>query len=1057
MAGNSPFHGLIRAFLNHRIAANLLAITLVVAGLLAVTRINTQFFPTIEVPVITISYTWPGASPQDLSDSVFEVVEPEIRFLDGIDNVTSYAVAGVGRITIEFFDGTDMDKALTDVQQAVDNITTLPADVERPVVTRARFYETVAFAAVSGDLPEQTLKSYAKDIRQTLLDRGIDRVTFTGRRADEIWVELRPDALRQLDLHVRDVSDRIAQASRNEPLGTLEGEVERQLRQTGRETTAEGLGGIAVRSLETGQSVQLRDIATLRETVATGGTRVFRDGKPAILLDIQRAVNADTLRSMQTAEQVVAQAQARLPAGVRVELFDVRSKVVDQRIDTLVANALQGFTLVIIILLIFLNARVAFWVAVGVPISMLATLALMFATGQTLNAISLLALILVLGIIVDDAIVVGEQTVTYTEQGMSPHEAAEKAAGRMLWPVLASTTTTQAAFFPIFLIGGTIGQVLIAIPLVVIVALCASTLECFLSLPSHLKHALTNMRKPVGPVRARLRAFGKAFRSRLDFGIDILRFRMIAPVVRLCYRWRYATVAGAVGALILSIGLLAGGRVGFTFFPTPEPETVFANLTFAPGMPEQRMFEGLREVEAAMARVAAASKAETGEDILVMVFGQIGQAGTLRGENLARVEVELTPGELRTLRTSDVIARWRKEIGTIVGLEQISVLGRRSGPPGFDLDVRLTGRTQADLKAIALDLQEQMRRVPGVFGIADDLPFGRGDVLMQVNPRGKALGFTTQEVARQVRFAYQGAVAQRFARGDEEVTVRVRLQGREAGRAGLEHLTLRTPAGGEVRLSQVVDIREAPAFSVVQRRDGKLTVAVTANVNSDVITGDEAQGVIANQMLPALRAKYGDFGAEFRGRAETQARAFADLRIGSIVALGLIFIILAFMLQNYLQPVLIMLMIPFGLIGAILGHWLMDFQMALLSLIGMLGLSGILVNNSIVLIDRFNERLAEGEAVETAAPGAAIDRVRAALLTSLTTIGGMAPLLFEQSLQAQFLIPIAITLSFGLGVVTVLVLFVQPALLGIAEDIRRGLVWYAERAGWRAPPRQPAE
>jgi multidrug efflux pump subunit AcrB len=1049
VTSNSPFHGLIRAFLSHRIAANLLAIMLAVAGLFAVQRLNTQFFPTIEIPTITIAITWPGASPQDFSKSVFEVVEPEIRFLDGVDNVTSYAVDNSGRITIEFLDGTDMDKALSDVQQAVANVTTLPAEAERPVITRVVNYETVAYVAVSGDAPEHVIKARAREVRDALLDRGIDRVTFVGKRDEEIWIEADPNALRQIDITAREIADRVAAVSRDEPLGTLEGSTEKQLRSAGRLDRADAFGGIEIRAFDNGQKVYLRDVARLSETLAEGGVRAFRNGRPAILLDVQRALNADTLRAMRAAETTVADLKRDLPASLTVEMFDVRSKVVDQRIDMLVANALQGFALVVAILLFFLSARVAFWVAIGVPVSLLATFALMLVTGQTINAISLLALILVLGIIVDDAIVVGEQAVTYAEQGLSPHEAAEKSASRMFWPVIASTTTTQAAFWPIFLIGGTIGQVMAAIPMVVIVALCASTLECFLSLPSHLKHALEGMRRPVGPARQKLRGLFARMRGGIDAGFDWFRFSLIRPVVVACYRARYATVAAAIAGLILCIGLIAGGRVAFTFFPTPEPEVVFANLVFAPGLPEAEAVAALRAAELAAERAAAAIEAESGEKVLVMVHSVFGRSGMARGSNIGRVEIELSPGELRQTRTADFQRRWQDEYRLPPGVDRASFLGRRTGPPGFDIDVRLTGRPVEELKAISLALQEQLGAIPGVFGIADDLPFGRNEVTLALTPRGQALGFTTLEVARQVRTAYQGAVALRFMRGEEEVAVRVKQAGRQTGRAGLETLTLRAPGGAEVRLAEVVRITERPAFASVQRRDGKVAVSVTANTNSDVATPDQVRQIIRDRILPDLKASFGPFDAGFRGQADTQQRAFADLGTGALLALLFIFLILAFTLQSYSQPLLIMLMIPFGLIGAILGHWIMGFQLALLSMVGMLGLSGILVNNGIVLVDRFNERLSEGEDVETAATGASVDRVRASILTSLTTIAGMSPLLTEESLQAQFLIPIAITLSFGLGMVTVLVLMVQPALLGIAEDIRRLSAGYARAAGWR--------
>lgn len=1030
----NPINAIIRAFLNHRVAPNLVAVLLCLAGLVALTRLNTQFFPSTNLPLIQVTVAWPGASADDIQTGILDILEPEIRFVDGIDNVTSYATDGSVRITLEFKEGTDMQKVLTDVETRVRNITTLPSDAERPVVTRLLFYETVAFVAITGQHAEGSLQETAKRMRDKLLSSGIDRVVLQGKRDQEIWVEMPPDTLRQLGITPREVAERIALLSQNQPLGTLEGGTERTMRARGRVTTADGVASIELRALENGQRVLLRDVAIVREAFSEGAVRVAQGDRTAILLEVQRAERADTLRSMETTRRIVAELQASLPPSLQVQLFDVRADIVNQRMIMLANNAWQGLAIVVLVLLIFLNARVALWVAAGVPIALLATFGFMLASGQTINAISLVALILVLGIIVDDAIVVAEQAVKNHDDGMDPHTAVELAATRMFLPVLASTSTTQAAFFPIFLITGLIGQILAAIPMVIIVALTASLLECFLTLPAHLKHALEGQKRGS---QGRLARFGAAFRGRLDKGFAWLRDQAVRPLVSVSYRWRYATMAAAISSVVLSVGLVAGGRVGFTFFPVPEPDNIFVDLTFAPGLPEARMLEATALVENAV-RAADRELVGDGPRLVTVIYTVLGQRGLIRGSNVARIEVELTAGELRKVRNATIIRRLRERMPVIVGLDSAIVAERRGGPPGADVDVRLTGQSLDRLKQASLDIQRRLEGVPGLVGLSDDLPYGRGEVLLEVNARGRGLGLTTDSVSRQVRGAFQGAIAVRFARGDEEVTVRVRQTERDRGLTGLLGLTLRTPAGQEVELSEVVEVRESTAFSVVQRRDGRIAVSVTANVIPGVNSTQSVLDVLERDIMPEIVRTHG-VEYSFQGRAETQRRAFRDLGVGAMVALALIYLILAFVFASWTQPILVMAIIPFGITGAIVGHWAMGFDLALLSLIGLLGLSGILVNGSIVLLDRMNERRGMGENTEEAAIGASADRLRALMITTLTTVGGMAPLLMETSFQAQFLIPVAISLSYGLAFAMIIVLFVVPALVGIADDVGRGL------------------
>jgi multidrug efflux pump subunit AcrB len=1031
----NPFHGLIRAFLSHRIAPNLLAIILCIAGALALTRLNTQFFPATSIPNISVSIAWPGASAKDLSAGILEIVEPELRFVQGVKEVTSYAIEGSARTVLEFESSTNMDNALADVEQRMAAISGLPEESERPSITRFQFFETVAMVMVSGPFDEAALQSYAKGIRDQLLSKGINRVSVNGKRAQEIDIALDPLALRQLQMTASEIGARIASISQNQPLGATDGEGSAALRVEGQAITADGLARIEILNQQSGQRVSLRDVAVVKETRNGDDVQYWRDTHHAIVLDAERFADTDTLQSMQAVLDVVKTAQETLPKTLRIEVYDIRAKQVEQRIQTLSSNALQGFAIVLVILLLFLNLRVAFWVALGIPVSIMATFAFMNLTGQTLNSVAMVGLILVLGMLVDDAIVVAEHAQTRFEAGDNATAAAEEGATRMFLPIMASTSTTQAAFYPILMLGGTIGQIISAIPLVIIVALLASTLECFLTLPAHLKHAFEGMERDRGK---RLNVFARiwgALRGGVDRGFNWFRNKPLAALVRLSYRWRYVTAALALGMLALSFGMLQGGRVGFTFFPVPEPERVFANVTFTPGLPEKARLDALERIEQTALQVAK-DLAKDGPPIIMHQFRRLGQSGQSRGENLGRVDIELTAGEERSVRTDAFVAAFRKAAPEIVGVERLSIAGQRGGPPGSDIDVRLTGAPVDILKQAALDLQDSLEAIPGLTGIGDDLPFGKPDIILELSARGRALGLTTQSVAAQVRAAYEGAIAMRFARGDEEVTVRVKQQDQGQGAAGLRDLAIRTPAGGTTRLEEVVSFREQRAFSVLQRRNGETAVAVTANVTPGAAQADQVIAELQQGALVDVQQRYGVQYA-FEGRAQTQREAFADLRIGAMVALALIFLILAFVFQSWFQPIIVMLIIPFGFIGAILGHWWMGFDLALFSFIGLLGLSGVLVNGAIVLVDRMNERVALGETLEQAATGAAVDRFRALFLTTATTVFGMAPLMMEKSLQAQFLIPIAITMTFGLAFATILVMFITPSFVGIADDLRR--------------------
>ena len=1109
-----PGRGLVSLFVRHPNAANLLMVLMILFGAFALGRIGTQFFPTVDRPNVTVSVAWPGAAASDVAEGVLEVVEPAVRFVEGVEEMVSYAREGSGSVNLTFAEGTDMGEAVRELETAVAQLGNLPEEAETAKVARSVWYDSVASLAVVGDAPERVLRDWAKRVRDDLVDRGIDRVEMTGLRDEEIIVRIPERELRRLGLSIADVSRAVAANGRDRPSGTVDGAVERSLRTLSEIEQRGGVARIEIVSLSGGEKVRLGDIATVEPSFSEGGVRGFSGGTPAIELEIKRSAATDTLSAAAIFEAYLAEIEPELPGNIRLVTYDVRADALSDRIRLLVENGALGLILVVAALFLFLDLRIAFWVAMGIPVAMLTTIGLLWAVGETINMVSLFALIMMLGVIVDDAIVVGEHTDTRLHMGDDPYDAAENGAGRMVTPVMAAMLTTAAAFAPILIMGDTMGQIASPIPVVAVAVIVASLIECFLILPGHLAHSLARRGRGrwsygrqmlvaltlgvflialltrsdgavppgwIGEWAARAVAFREAngaiafaavlatftlalgtlveglvwiigrrarrgggeplYRRVFDAGFDWFRDQPFAWLVRLSYRWRYVTVAFAV-ALGMSVGygLQAGGHVGFSFFPSPESERINARVTFNAGIPEPEARRMLGVYETAL-REALGEIAGPDERVVRAVFTTLGQAGWSRGDNLARIQVQLTSSEERSVRTPDIVRAWKAAAPDMPGVQRFSIFERRGGPPGRDIDILLQGSDLDTLKLATAEIVPLVSALPGVSGVSDDLPYGKPELVMRLTPRGSALGFTIEEIGRQLRDAFEGAIPRRFARGDEEVTIRLVQEMRGTGSGALRDFELRSADGAFVPLSEVVALSERQGFDAIQRRDGKSTVSITGDIDPAISTTDEALDALrADGRLEAIAARY-DLTYKFDGRAREQRRSLGELRTGTYVALAVIYIILAWVFGSYFRPFAVMLIIPFGVVGAVFGHWWLGFDLTMLSLVGLLGLSGILVNDSIILVSRLDERLAGGDGLEEAAVGASRDRLRAVLLTSLTTIGGLLPLLFETSLQAQFLLPMAITIVFGLAFATALVLFLVPAFVGIGGDVRRAMSW----------------
>jgi multidrug efflux pump subunit AcrB len=822
------------------------------------------------------------------------------------------------------------------------------------------------------------------------------------------------------------IGQQVDEASQDLPAGLIgENDATRELRSLNQRRTPKSFEELAVIGDEMNR-ISLGDIATIERRIKSGSPTITLEDKKAAVLVLRRSENGDSLEAAEILQQWVDEVTPTLPPTVEVKVFNERWQLIKQRIMLLVKNGAGGLILVLLILYAFLSTRVAFWVAVGIPISFMATLAVMYATGGSINMISLFALIMALGIIVDDAIVVGEDAQAHYDMGEQPLMASEGGARRMLAPVMASSLTTIAAFLPLLLVGGRMGNIMSAIPMVIISVIIASLIESFLILPGHLRHAFVHAhhRKP------------SKLRQRLDDGFAHFRDQRFRPFVQRAIEFRWATIAVAIGVFIIAISLIAGSRVGWRFFPSPESTTVYANVRFVAGTSEGQVDQFLRQVESALLDLTNSVDEKVVDTYYVKHASSSGHGRPIKGERNGSIYVELVAPDSRQTKNSEFIQQWRERLKPPAGVETFKISARRVGPPSSEVDVRLIGDDPRRLKEAALELSVALKDVPGVSALDDDLPYGHEQLIYSLTPAGESLGLTIQDLGRQLRAAYDGIVLQRFQDGADEVEVRIQLPDNERRYlTSLQQLPIQLPDGRFVALDSVASWSSQQGFEALRHADGRLAVSITGDVDADVNNAQEIINDLRATTLPDLASRYG-IESSLEGRAASQRETMADLKTGGLIALLMIYLVLAWVFSSYGWPLLVMMTIPLGLTGAVLGHGIMGMDMTLLSMFGFFGLSGIVVNDSIILVMFYKHIRKQGMAIREALVEAACQRLRAVLLTSLTTIAGLTPLLFETSRQAQFLIPMAVSIAFGLAYATLLILIIIPSMLSIYEDVR---------------------
>ncbi len=1032
----------------HGVAGNLLMLVAVVGGLLGLSRSKQEIFPEFDLDSVVIQVPYPGASPEEVEQGIVLAVEEAVRGLDGVKRVTSTAAEGSATVTAEVLLGADRNRVLADVKAAVDRVTTFPEDAEEPVVSLAQMRREVISVVLSGDVPLRTLHDLAERARARLLDDpDITQVELVGVPPLEVSIEVPREALAAHGLTLDDVARKVRAASLELPGGEVETRGSSLLlRLSDRRRTGAEFADIALATDPNGGVLRLGDIARITDGYADTGQASYYDGHRAVRLTAYRVGEETPDEVAAAARRLVEDLRRELPPTVRASIWSDGSRILADRIDLLRRNALSGMVLVLVTLAAFLDLRLAFWVGMGIPVSFLGAFFLLPGLGVSINMISLFALIITLGMVVDDAIVVGENAFDKMARGTPRLRAAIEGAREMAAPVTFAILTTLAAFAPLLFVPGTMGKIFRIIPIVVGTVLLVSLAEAFFVLPGHLGHG----RQP--PKRG-LAARVDRNQRRLAAWLDATTRRLYEPLLDRALRHRPTTVAIGLALLLSSCGAVAGGAVPFDFFPKLEGDQVVAVARLPYGTPAAVTEELRRELEAAARRAVAA---HGGPGITQGMFTRVGEAAGGRhsrkevGKHLLTVELGLVPSDEREVSSQALADAWRAEMPPFPGLQSL-VFNASSGPgAGTAVDVQLSHPDREELIRASEEVEAALRSYPSLADVENAWSAGKPQVDYHLDDRGRALGLTADDLARQVRAAFEGAEAIREQRGRNELRVMVRLPAEQrASERDIAELEIRTPSGARVRLGDVATLERGRAPTAIKREDGRRIIDVSAELAPGVKSSREVVASLKEEVFPALLARHPGLEIGLVGSQREQREAFGSLGPDFLVAQFVIFALLAIPFRSYLQPLIVMSAVPFGFVGAVFGHLLMGYAMTIVSLMGIIALSGVVVNDSLVLIDAANAFRREGRPLAEAIRAAGLRRLRPILLTSLTTFFGLLPIIFERSVQARFLIPMALSLGFGVMFATLITLLLVPALYLLLEDARA----MARRAWrWLAPP-----
>ncbi len=1036
--------GAIRWMAQNHVAANLLMMLFVVGGLVMLRSIKQEIFPEVSLDAIQIQVPYPGASPEEIEDGIILKIEESLTGVDGIKEIRSEAREGMGVVLAVIEDSADPDIVLQDIKNEVDRIVTFPEDAEEPVISKLVNRREVISVVVYGDMGEKALREMAEEIRDELLEEpNITQVDLAGVRPYEVSIEIPEETLRALNLSLREVAERVRRASLDVPGGRIKaqgGEI--LIRTKEKRYTANEYKKIVLLTKDDGTALTLGEIAHVRDTFEDVDLFSRFNGKPAAMVKVFRVGEQKPLEISRTVKSFVQERSKSLAPGVHLAVWNDTSEILKERMNLLIRNACLGLILVFLVLGAFLEIGLALWVMLGIPISFLGAMFFMPSLGLSINMISLFAFIMALGIVVDDAIVVGESVYDHRSKGKSRLKAAIDGTLEVGVPVVFSVLTTIVAFIPLIFVTGVIGKFIRVIPIVVISIFVVSLIESLFVLPAHLS---------MGSVRRNSSGNGVHFYDKgriwVSKGLDRIIWGPYKALLTMALEYRYVTCALSVAILLLVLGIIKGGIIKFTFMPEVESDIIRVFIQLPVGAPVEDTLK-VQEfvVEKGLEAVAEFRKRVTnGTNILRGVYAVTGgtipgggpTGGSMHfGTHIANIRMALEPYDIRGFSTTELLNRWRELVGTIPGVDSITFKANLVHM-GANIDVQLAHQDPEVLVKAKDRLKRALAAYPGVYNIEDTYAQGKQEFKVRIKAIGKVLGLTEESLGRELRAAFYGAEAVRLQRGRNEIKVMVRFPpSRRKSVYDLETMRIKTPAGGEVPLREVATIIPGRGYSIINRFDRKRVVDVTANVDKKRANAEDILEELRHGILRELEKDYPGLTYTMQGEERERRESMESMMSGFVLALFGIYALLAIVFKSYIQPVIIMLAIPFGIIGAILGHMIMGYNLSILSMFGIVALAGVVVNDSLLLVDRANNERRRGAPALGSLISAGTRRFRPILLTSLTTFFGLTPMILETSVQAQFLIPMAISLGFGILFATFITLLIIPAFYLVVEDLK---------------------
>ena len=1033
--------GAIEWFARNGVAANLMMVFIMMSGIIAVTTVRKEVFPEIELDRINIQVPYLGAAPEEVEDAVTIRIEEAIQGLDGIKQIQSTAAEGMGTVTVELELGADARKVVDEVKSSVDAITTFPVEAEKPIIRELTSRMQVADIAISGDVDLFTLKATAERVRDELTAiPGITQVEIVSAPPYEISIEVSEVALRRHGLTFDQLADAVRRSSLDLPGGSVRTEGgEILLRTIGQAYRGEEYENLVLWTRADGSRLRVGDVATVVDGFAETDQFARFDRTPTMMVSVFRTGDQSAIELGEMTHAYIDEAQTRLPDGLSLTIWQDSAESLSGQLALMLRTGATGFVLVFVALTLFLDLRLALWVSLGIPISFLGALALMPTFDVSINMMSLFAFVTVLGIVVDDAIIVGENIFRHQEEHGEGLRGSIEGAQEIAKPVIFAVLTTVAAFTPLLFVPGMMGKIFRVIPLIVIPCLLFSLIESLGILPAHLSH----LKKRGTPG-----VWGR-FQGLFANGLKQFIRRVYQPTLEFGLRWRYLTAAVGVATLILTGGMVLGGWTSFHFFPSMEVDVMGASVTLPQGTPVSVTSAAVEKLEVGAARLRARLQEETGQDYFRHVAASVGDQPmasrggpmgpmlSLAAAHVGEVAVELAPSEERVYTSEQLGFMWRELTGPIPEAVDVDFTMSMM-TPGDDVDVQLAGPNIDDLRAAADDVKRRLAEYAGVFGISDSFRAGKEEMQLSIRPAAQTLGLTLQDLGRQVRQAFYGEEAQRIQRGRDDVRVMVRYPRDDRRSLGdLENMRVRTPNGGEVPFSQVAVVEPGRGFASIRRVDRNRAVNVTASVDAAVTSSGQVVSDLEARILPEVLASYPGVFYSFEGAQAEQVDAVAGLQLGFILALLMIFALLAVPLRSYVQPLIIMSAIPFGLVGAVWGHFIMGLDVTMMSMFGLVALSGVVVNDSLIMVDFINRKRRLHLDVATAVREAGVNRFRPILLTSLTTFVGLVPLMLSKSFNAAFMIPMAVSLAFGVLFATFITLMLVPTAYLILDDFQR--------------------